>query len=1725
MTGTPSGGPHRTLDDILRARARDNPDQIAYTYLRYDSGDETGRAYAASTMTFGRLDHRVSTTAAALLAARPATGRALLLHPQSLEFLVSFFACVRAGVVAVPTAVPIGRRGAQRLRSIVADADIRTVLTQSGSAAAERLADNGMTVLRTDAPPALDSTSVPERFPTDTALLQYTSGSTSDPKGVVVTHANLLHNYGIIADSFGLSASSTVVTWLPHFHDMGLTCLLHAVYSGLHTVFFSPTQFLDRPARWLHAISAFSATTSGGPDFAYALAAHVPPAELAGVDLSSWTVAFTGSEPIRAATIRDFTETHRTRGFDGRAMLPCFGLAESTLMVTTQTRDTVPTVLTLDRARLERDQAVDAAEGVEVVGCGIPRGQRVSIVAPSGRELPENQIGEIWVSGASVGAGYFGRPDESEAVFAARLADGSPERFLRTGDLGFLRAGELFVTGREKDLIIVRGANYYPHDIEGTAEAAHPDLVPGRSIAFGEATDTGESLVVVAEARRSATSLPEVARAIHRSVGQAHGISPRTVVLVPTGTVPTTTSGKRRRAACRDLHRAGELTALHVLTTPDAIPAVAGDTLETWLYDYLAALGNGPVQPEDGTAAYFDSLAALAFCGELESTWGCRIGVGETLGTDTVGELVALVLASGETPETASAAAEPADGFPLSRAQESVWYLDQRAKSRSAWTISRIFRARGPLDEASLAGAFDTLVARHPALRTVVVDGDPTRQVVRPPAAGLLRVWPDPVDAGDLPPLKEIDVRRGPLIAADLFATHDGEHVLVIRVHHLAADLWSSHHLLSELGVLLDGGDLPPAPATTYQDYVQRASEPASAVDAGSAAMDLVPRNDHTAAGTGTVSAHFRVEAKTHHALERLARGNGATPYMAYLAIFHLTMSQYAQRDDLIVGSPVSARSGADLMDVVGCFMRPTAVALTADRQRSFLELLDHVRGRVLHSLAGTGPHTLPREWDRRGTPEIFDAVLLWQQALPGTRSDIAALAVAEPGTLARVAGLDWRLEPDDLAAPRFKIEMSLSPHEGEVLGLLVCDRGYFAAEGADLLAQQFQAVLDGVLGAPDTPLAAVLAPAPGHLERARHWGTPPEQAPAHRWPTLHELARHWAESTPEQVAVRWRDEQITYAELWRRAMAGADVLRSRTAVDDAVTAVALRDGPALVSTLLAVLAAGGTFLCLDPDGPIERSRGLLAESRCATAIVDDSIPHAMVNGLGIQMVHCRHSGALHASTTDRDTRDVRADATTPAFVAYTSGSTGAPKGVVHTHGSFTQFLHWQSQVFDLRPGRTIAHWASTTYDAAYCEIFGALCFGATLWMAPKTVRHDPRALLSELANARVDVLQTVPTFLRQLLAEIDDTVPPLTHIFCAGEVLPPDLAALTRKLLPDTTLTNLYGPTEAVLATCHEVQDADLTKQAIPLGRPITGRRLELLDETLRPVPIGVLGEICLISDTLASGYLHRPSLTARAFLPASGEDGKRMYRTGDLARWTATGELLFAGRKDDQVKIRGMRVEIGEVEAVLLTHPRIARCAVRPRGDGPTIRLEAHVVSDGLAADQLQRYLRARLPTHMIPSRIRFTATLPTTRTGKVDRAGLPEVLAPQREPTSGRPPANGTEAGLARLWRSLLGIDLVHPEDDFFALGGQSIDAMRLSNRVRSAFAIELPLTAIFDAPALGDYASVVHGARLAAALASDGFARRLAYVRNLDDAELDAALDQLDPESDHRTENGP
>jgi amino acid adenylation domain-containing protein len=883
-----------TLVTLLRARAEREPERRGYTFLLDGERDE-------APLTYGELDLRARAIAAALREVAARGERALLLYPPGLDYVAGFFGCLYAGVTAVPIYPPdptrLGRT-VPRLLAVSRDARATVVLTTGPILAMSEvlfehapelgalrwLATDGLF----DAGGYRDAGAGPD----DLAFLQYTSGSTAEPKGVMLSHGNLVDNLARIKACFGSSRESRGVIWLPPYHDMGLIGgILQPLYAGLPVVLMSPVDFLRRPMRWLEAVSRYRGTISGGPDFAYDLCARkATDEERAALDLSSWDLAFNGAEPVRAETIDRFCEAFAPSGFRREAFYPCYGLAEGTLISAGGTKGGAVKVARVDVEALRGGRAEPAPAGLgrALVSSGrcLP-GHRLVVVDPESRaERPEGQVGEIWLRGPSVARGYWGQEGATEEAFGATLAgDAGGERFLRTGDLGFVVGGELYVTGRSKDLIIVRGKNHYPTDVERSVERAHPALRPGCGAAFAVEAGGEERLVVVYEVDRRAVEagvdLDEIVRAVRGVVALEHDLQTHGVVLLRAGSVPKTSSGKIRRRACRAEFLAGGLDVVRVSLLEEAPPssragaarAPAGraeaapwgtvpglvrraleavqqpdarrDLLELHLRDLIARALRVPGGRFDADAPLhafgLDSLTAVELRGEIEAELGVELPLDELLRGPTLAGLSRAVLEHVDAPPRSwsagallSAAASGEAEAPLSSGQQALWFLHQLAPDSAAYHVPVALRVLSALDVAAFERAVGALVARHPALRTTfhALESGVVQRVSEGASPDFAAV-----DAGDLSGAeldarleaeagRPFDLERGPLLRVRVFSRSPREHVALVVMHHIVTDFWSLAVLAEEFDALYAAEckgrrAALPAPARSYADFAR----------------------------------------------------------------------------------------------------------------------------------------------------------------------------------------------------------------------------------------------------------------------------------------------------------------------------------------------------------------------------------------------------------------------------------------------------------------------------------------------------------------------------------------------------------------------------------------------------------------------------------------------------------------------------------------------------------------------------------------------------------------------------------------------------------------------------------------------------------------------------------------------------------------------------------------
>ncbi|MFD8978360.1 amino acid adenylation domain-containing protein [Streptomyces sp. NPDC059564] len=1713
---------NNSVVDVIRRNVSERGTDVSYEFLADAGGVDTE-------LSMVEIDRRARAIAVSLLERAKPGARVMLLYPPGEHFVVGFVATLYAGMVAVPVYPPDPMRVARtlpRLRAVVRSSRAEIVLSDSLVQAfthelfdqAPELARLPWVVTEEAMLEGADDWREPVLSSDSIALLQYTSGSTGTPRGVVVTHQNLLSNGSTIARNFGLSTDDLTVSWLPFYHDMGLLGgVLQPMLTGISTVLMSPLEFMRRPMRWLEAIASRGATVSGGPNFAFDLAVNKStPAERENLDLSSWRVAFCGAEPVRHRTMDRFAEAFAGSGFDKSALLPCYGLAEATLFVAGSGRGSGAHSTRIDRAALEQGRAEPRADGDRLVSSGrVADRHELAVVDPgSGERVAPGGVGELWVRGTSVASGYWEDEAATEASFGARLAD-DPQPYLRTGDLGFVLDEQVYVTGRLKEMMVVRGRNLYAHDLEETAVAASKFARPGCGAAFSVETANGEECVILHEvaATTSEEELPRIADAIAAAVQHEHGIALFDVVLLSARSLAKTSSGKIQRLAGRTAYTAGQVEGelyrrsaaapargeRRGLVFPpraellELSPEQRVDAIERALS--LVGRGEGDAPATMVAELDLDSLAAVDLAFRIEEQLGVVTDPSLLLQPLSLREVATAIEEQSRTAPEAPVRQEPGQrggAVPLSAGQQSLLFMRELEGPDSLQNVSVAVRLPEPVDVGVLSAAVRHIGTRHPILTSSFgSDGSRRAHLIDPSVPFELdvvdltgeteQVLRARVDECALAPF---DIEHGDVARAKLF-TGCGAPVLVLAQHHAITDFWSVVTLLEELTTVY--GDLlhertPELPAAVgYEEFVRWQQDyersPQWQADerywldllAGDVQAPTLPVRERPQPDKGIASHRVTVGPELLAELERVAGDSGTTVFSVLMAAFEVLVAAHSGARDFVVGATTAGRPQARFRGTLGYFANTIPVRAEPGAHTSVTELIRST-GQQLRQSLGHQHFPVSRLVEllraQGNTSAAINTAVVFERPHNAIADDVTSVLFGAGSDTAVLGDLTLRPFPAGELATQFDITLHAIPADGGLLAHMLVRSDRFDEALAGQLGQQFLELLEQIVVQGDSPVSALrLAGATESLTRA--------DVPARTLPdvtSVHELFEATADRTPDAIALASGAVELTYAQVDRAANRLAHRLRQDGLGTEDTVGLCLERSPELIVAMLAVMKSGAAFVPLDPTLPQTRLADMVGDARCAR-ILCHAATAELAGSLGTATRVDEESGA--DLSEDRPALAVTGD--NLAYVIFTSGSTGRPKGVQIEHRSLLSYLLSFLDAFDVREGDRVLQFAPLTFDPCLEEIFSAWTRGATLVLRDESVLGSPERFWAWCEEQRLTLLDIPTAFFHVLVTALEAgaQVPPaLRSILIGGEAAHPDkLAQWFAADHGQAELYNRWGTTETTVCStvAHLGPESGQVSRArdVSIGADMTDAVIHVLDAELRPVADGVVGEAYIGGVGVGRGYASAPYKTAERFVPDpfTTEPGRRLYATGDLVRRSADGELRYVGRADQQVKVRGYRIELGEVDVALRRHPEVAEAAVvASRGTGET-ELIAAVTGEGVSTDGLRDWLNRELPSYMIPSRLLVLEQIPLTSNGKVDAHALRE-LALEVSRSAGAADMSPLESRLAAIWCQVLEVAGVGPDEDFFALGGHSLRAADLNTRVHREFGVRPPLRMFFE-----------------------------------------------------------
>ncbi|MBA4856424.1 amino acid adenylation domain-containing protein [Nocardia farcinica] len=1650
-----------TLADLFAARAAMCPDAVALEF------DDTA-------LTYRELDERTNRLARLLIArgAGPETVVGLCLR-RGIDLVVGMYAIIRAGAAYLPLDPdhPVERRA-----DILAQADPVCLLVAAGEGPALP-ADVPVLALDTvplsgyDAAPVTDADRRAPLRPDHLAYVLFTSGSTGRPKGVGISHAAIVNRLRWMQHEYPLDAGDAVLQKTPATFDVSVWEFFWPLQVGARLVLAAPDGHRD-PAYLAGVIAEKRVTTAHFvPSM---LSVFVTDADVRGC--GSLRQVFCSGEALPAATVREFHAALGAPDAGGPRLHNLYGPTEAAVDVTywpcPPDPDTVP--------------------------IGSPVWNTRTYVLDAGlRPVPPGVVGELYLAGVQLARGYLGRPQlTAERFVADPFTPGA--RMYRTGDLARWRPdtapeepGVLEYLGRTDFQVKIRGQRIELGEIEAALLA---DERVARAVCVARRGRTGDELVGYAVAAPGATvDTADVLAGLRRRLP---GYMVPAVLMV-LDELPLNANGKIDRKAL-------PAPQLPVAATGGLRPRTEVEHAVAAIFAEVLALDE--IGIEDG---FFDlggnSLIAARAVGRINTDLGAALTIRDLFEAPTVSALAERVgrRAPIAAPPRLVPARRPAR-IPLSPAQQRLWILNRFDEHAAAYNMPLALRLDGVLDHAALRAGLIDVIDRHESLRTTFPEGpDGPYQLIHPAADIPLTL--DPVDAtgADVTALAAefagygFDLRNQAPVRVALWSTGPRSHVLVLVLHHICGDGWSIAPLVRDLVAAVTARAQGTAPRWTplpvqYADFTlwQRAllgdeADPHSGLGRQLAywrtalaglpdQLDLPLDRPRPLRRTGEAQrVRFTIPADTRAAALAVAAGRGVSLFMVLHAALATLLARLSASSDIAVGTPIAGRSDPALDELVGMFVNTLVLRTEIDPAAGFEQVLDAVRETDLNAFANAD---VPFERlvevvnPERSTARhpLFQVMLSYDRTpdlaleLPGVTAEVLPLDSA-------VAKFDLHLEVHDTAAD--------SALEAE----FVYATDVFDHATVETFARRFVTVLDAALAAPAAPVGDI------DLLDDREFANlvPLPAAPAVPPITLARMLTETAERVPDAVAVRHHGLDTTYRELDERANRLARVLIAHGAAPETVVAVAMPRGLDAITAIWAVAKTGAAYVPVDPGYPGERIAHMLADSgallgltlpECLAALPEWPTTtrgrHArtprdwLVFGAPELTAAC--DSASPRPVTDADRR-LPLRVAHPAYLIYTSGSTGTPKAVVVTHAGLASLAHEQIQLFGITDTARTLHFSSPSFDASVLELLLAFAAGATMVIAPAGL-YGGRELADLLRAERVTHAFITPA----ALATVPDAgLHDLAAVIVGGE-------ACSDELVDTWTvhhrMHNMYGPSEAtVAATASKPMVAG---QPVPLGLPVRGMRLFVLDRRLRPVPPGTPGELYLSGPGLARCYLGRNGLTAQRF-PANpyGRRGERMYRTGDLVVIDAAGGLRFLGRADDQVKIRGFRIELREIDHVLRTHQGVAFALTVVHVDEHNEpRLAAYVTAEpGVAlrgADVLAT-VRDRLPGYMVPAAVVVLDEVPVTPSGKLDRKALPAPVFAAAG--AGRPPRTDVERRVAAVFEHVLGRPVPGAEDSFFDIGGTSLLATRLTAALHTEFGAELPVREIFEAPTVAGVAT--------------------------------------------------
>lgn len=1671
---------HRLLNNALRT-----PDKVIFTILGNE--DEKEKQY-----TYQILQNEIQKVVNYFHNQEEKEQKILLMCNTEFEYIYSLFGCLFANVIVIPSKIPESKEEFENIKLVVEDADVKTVVTTSkyekyitsglASVGCEirGLAADGLMAATVDLQECVNQ--IQEE---DIAIIQYTSGTTSKPKGIMISHRNIMDSEKATIIRFGINEHSSVVGWIPIYHSMGLiNILIHPIFADVPCVILPPEQFIKKPIRWFEAISKYSATISGGPNFAYDLCLdRISLEDCKNIDLSNWEVAFCGSETIRTDTMHNFIEKFKSLGVRENLMCPCYGLTESTLIVSSSVTNQVP-----NRATYQ-DQGVEKT----YVSCGpVVDGQILKIVDTEHKcECVQGQAGEIWVSGSVIAKGYYNNEQATREVFKNHLP-GDPNDYLATGDIGFLKDNELYVVGRKKNMFVLNGKNYYYEDIEQWIEEMDREKLYGGCIAFADSSD--QRIVIVQGIQGGEDTNQYISRIIER-FAQKYSIEIADVILIDRNELPKTANGKKQNLLCKERYDQKEFNilgqkqnlveiqtqgegsnAFEVFITEIASIMDCADslTLNQWSQP-LYALG-------------INSITSLQIQNHLLAKYGVSLPLLEIRKLSLKELFNQLPARRSEMTQSVTKEESVPETFPLNDLQRA-YVLGRNGEyelSKIATHVYFEFESK-QLDATQLAQSFEQLVERHAMLRANILDDESQRILGS-------KEMESPVKELDVSEYSEHDVEilientrknlshkvyqisEAPYL--DLALLQKKESVQIcLSIDLLIADARSVFILLDDWRKLYGGEVLTPLHYTFEQyilddlqsvgsDLYQRADQ---YWDEKVARIPDFPRLPVKKTKVQEITFHRvnqEVSEELWSKLQQKAMAYEVSLPSILLGAYAQVLSIWSNMDELSINVTNLERKPfhKEVDKLIGQFASFIILDVDLSKKSSFLEQVNAIQNNM---------------WECLDHRQIGGTKIL-QKLRKQTKQYVEAIMpIVFTCVLEDVQQFEWLGELRHSISQTSQVWLDNQVYVKN--GKLFIEWDYVSElfpEGMiEEMSVTYRSLLEKLAVEETAWNQYQMRQLPDQLLEKRRLANATEYT--NQMPLVHQEFDLIAKQYPERTALIFEEQKMTYQELRVCSYGIGSLLYQDGAcvANNQRVAIIMEKGWEQIVAVLGTLVAGCAYVPIDASLPSERIQFIL----------DDA-------GIDVVMTQNKLLGQLKW-LQDRTIIDVTTKANQPmeeaievlpqnqgelAYIIYTSGSTGTPKGVMIRHDGLANAIESTIRKFQITKEDACISITNLHHDMSVFDIFGMLCSGGCVIVPNEWQRKNPADLASMINEHQVTIWNSVPNIIDVYVEYLEynrELIPQsLKTVFLGGDWIKIKTCEKLFSYIKGLQIVSVGGPTETTLWNIwnpfHQVEQE---WTSVPYGKPISNTKYYVLNERLEDCPTWVVGNICSTGVGTTKGYVNDQGTYAMHFAnhPLTKEP---LFISGDRGRYLPDGSIEFLGREDNQIKINGLRIELGEIEQVLKGQANIEDAKVlRKKIDGEKDILVAYVTSKQKQIDeeQIAALLKKKLPKYMIPTRYIVLDAMPVTRNNKIDILYL-ENLPLDSESDKPDANSNGVEddilTQITQIVKDVLKTNRVDPDTELSKLGANSLELIRIINRLERELNYRIGIEEFFANPTI-------------------------------------------------------